>query len=153
MEALKDFEVAENNPFDRSTLLTAVQYVASMHEHLDEEMLNILVLLHPEYEDDNEEIDLPSLVKSQLKSAIALKNSYFNRKTGRLLDGHAAREAKDALASVQQVLNTLIKQQDSLDHQDKLLKMENVLIHCLDEEDEGLRDRVLDHIHKQVGEL
>jgi len=150
VDALKDFEVAEENPFDLATLRNSVQYIISKRDFLNEELLNLLVTLHPTYEE--EEIDLPALVKSQLRSAIALKNSYFNHKTGRLLDGNTAREAKDALASVQQVLNTLIKQQESLDHQARLLKMENILIHCAEDLPEEVRAKFLDEVARQLGE-
>lgn len=154
LASLEDFEIAEKSPYSVDSLRSAVAFIHSKKLHLDDKMVSLLSLSMPEAEEID--TDLGNLVHQQLRSAIALKNSYFNPTTGKLLDGVNAREAKDALSSVQQVIGVLIKQQDELDRQSRLVSMENILIRCMDdlpEECKDIKERFLDQVSRQLGEL
>ena len=147
---IEEFHAAEKNPYSQEDLMSAVAFVHSKKNFLDEKMVDLLAICMPLAEDM--EADLGQLVQQQLRSAIALKNSYFNPVTGKLLDGANAREAKDALASVQQVIGVLIKQQDELDRQSRLMTMENILMSCVDGLPDETKTQFLDQVAKQLGE-
>jgi len=149
LEALKEFEVTEGNQHELNHLVQCVHYVVSKKHHLDEELLSALGTCIPLQEE--EEIDLQNLVKEQLKAALSLRRSYFSA-SGSLLDSSSAREAKDALASVQQVVAVLIKQQEGLDRQARLFKMENILIQCVEGLPEETKQQFLDEVARQLGD-
>ena len=149
LDELKEFEVMEGSEFDINHLTRCVSFIASQKEFLTEPLIAALETCIPAVED--EEFDLTELVKDQLKSAVNLKRSYFSH-SGKLIDGNSAREAKDALASVQQVIAVLIKQQEGLDRQARLFKMENILIQCAEHLPEEVRVKFLDEVSKQLGE-
>ena len=151
MEELREFEVMEGNEHEMGHLIQCVHFIVSKREFLTDDLHAALEACLPEKE-ESEDIDLTELVKDQLRSAVNLKKSYFSS-NGRLLDGNSAREAKDALASVQQVIAVLIKQQEGLDRQARLFKMENILIQCAEHLPEETRTKFLDEIGRQLGDI
>ncbi len=144
---LKEFEAAENNPFSVATMMQSVAYIHSVKDNLTLEMVSLLSSCIPH--NLEEDIHLDDLVKSQLHSAVALKNSYFNI-NGSIKEGTSSKDAKDALASCQQIINVLVKQQEGLDRQSRLMKMENILIQCAMDLPEEAKQVFLDEVARQL---
>jgi hypothetical protein len=151
LEALREFEAAEHNPFSIETLLSSVHYLHHNRKHLTKVMTDLLSQCMPP--EDEMDLDLHKLVKDQLRSAVSLKNSYFSPATGKLLEGASSREAKDALASCQQVINVLMKQQEELDRNSRLLTIENIVMHVMNDQDEEIKKSFLDQINRQLGDI
>ena len=149
MEELAAFDVNSGNQHEMNNLVQAVHYVVTKKDFLDEKLINVLSTCIPHV--DDEDIDLPTLVKEQLQAALSLRRSYFTS-SGKLLDTSSAREAKDALSSVQQVVSVLIKQQESLDRHARLFKMENILIQCAGDLPEDVKQEFLNQVAKQLGD-
>lgn len=146
-ETLGDFQAAEQNPFSVGALMQSVAYIHSMKDHLTDEMVSLLSSSIPH--DLEQDINLDDLVNSQLHSAVALKNSYFNP-NGDLKKGTSSKEAKDALAGCQQIIQVLIKQQEGLDRQSRLMKMENILIQCAMDLPKEAKQQFLDEVARQL---
>ena len=147
-EDLAEFESANHNPFSLETIRQSIIFLVSNKEHLTEEMTDMLSGCIPSGEED---IDLETLVQSQLRSAVSLKNSYFNG-NGSIKQGTSGRDAKDALASCQQIINVLMKQQEQLDRNSRLMKMENILIACVQDLPEETKNKFLSQVSQQLEE-
>lgn len=146
-DTLAHFEASEHNPFCPATLMRSVAYIHSVKENLTPEMISLLSSSIPH--DLDKDINLDDLVKSQLHSAVALKDSYFNP-GGSLKEGTSSKDAKDALAGCQQIISVLIKQQEGLDRQSRLLKMENILIQCAMDLPKEAKQVFLDEVARQL---
>jgi len=97
------------------------------------------------------DIDLKVMMQEQMNAARALRNTYFNA-DGSIRLTADVKEAREALKSSQQIMDSILKKQEKIDNASKLMIMEQSLLAIAQELPKELQEKFYRRVERILGE-